>query len=118
MNTLMSNFLQRTFASEFQEIAEGNKGIEIDKNVGGDGSPHTFSVSCDLGNGSHVDSGDESVGISTWVEEKPSTAQNWFFILPFTSLVDNPGKAVVVKLCHGLTIAWNGKVLHLNNKHW
>ena len=89
-----------------------NKGINIDKNVGGDGSLHTFSVSCNLGNASHLDSGDESVGVSTWVEEEPGTAKNWFFLLPFTSLVDDPCKALAIKLTHGLTISWDGKVLH------
>ena len=112
MNTFMSDFLRRTFPSEFNEIAEGNKGIEIDKNVGGDGSLHIFSVSYDLGNASHVDTGNESVGVATWVEEMPGTAKNWVFILPLTTLVDNPCKAVAIKLSHGLTIGWNGKVLH------
>jgi hypothetical protein len=112
MNTFMSDFFHKSFPSEFHEIQLGNRGIDIDNSVGGDGSLHTFSVSCDLGNASHVDSGDESVGISTWVEEKPGTAKNWFFILPNTTLMDDHSKAVVIKLSHGLSIAWNGKVLH------
>ena len=112
MNFFMSRFLASSLPTEFQEIKDGQKGIDIDSSVGGDGSLHTFSVSCDLGNSSHVDGRDESVGIATWVEEKPGTAQNWFFILPNTTLVDNPSKAVGIKLSHGLTIAWNGKVLH------
>ena len=35
-------------------------------------------VSCNLGNASHVDSGDESVGVSTWVEEELGTAKTFF----------------------------------------
>ena len=69
-------------------------------------------MSRDLGNSSHIDSGDESVGIATWVEEICDRAQNWFFLLPSTTLTDDPSKAVVIKLSHGLTIAWDGKVLH------
>ena len=59
-----------------------------------------------------MDTGDESVGISTWVEEKLGTAKNCFFILPNNALVSDPHKAVVIKLSHGVTIAWNGEVLH------
>ena len=112
MNYFMSSFFQSAFPNEFMEIHEGNKGIQIEKAVGGDGSLHTFSISCDLGNASHVDSGDESVGISTWVENKPGKAKNWYFILPNTTLLDDPTKAIVIKLSHGLTIAWDGRVIH------
>ena len=94
------------------EIQEGNKGIAINKSTGGDGSLHTFSISKDLGNASHVDSADESVGISTWVEEKPGQATNWYFILPNTTLLDNPSRAVVIRLSHGLSIMWDGRVIH------
>jgi transposase len=112
MNTFMSSFFRTAFPIEFSEIQAGNKDIGINDYVGGDGSLQTFSISCDLGNASHIDCGDESVGISTWVEEKPGTAKNWFFILPNTTLMDDPSKAVVIKLSHGLSIGWNGKVLH------
>ena len=110
--SLMAQFFRFAFPVEFTEIEEGNRDMKIDPSVGGDGSLHTFSISCDLGNASHVDSGDESVGISTWVEEKPGMAKKWFFILPNTCLRGDPTKAIVIKLSHGLSIAWDGRVLH------
>lgn len=94
------------------EIQQGNRNIIVDKTTGGDGSLHTFSISKDLGNASHVDRGDESVGIATWVEKEPGRAKNWYFILPNTHLLHDESRAVVVKLSHGLSISWDGRVVH------
>jgi hypothetical protein len=112
MNNCMSSFCRRVLPNEFMEMERGNEGITIDKCISGDGPLITFSISRDLGNASHVDIYDESIGISTWVEEKPGQAKNWYFILPNTTLLNDPSKAVVIKLSHGLTISWDGKVVH------
>lgn len=112
MNCQMCEFMRHTFPKEYQEIQHGNQGMAVDRRIGGDGSLHTFSISRDLGNSSHLDTGDKSVSICTWVEEKPGTAKNWFFILPNTTLLDDASKAVVIKLSHGLTISWDGRYLH------
>jgi hypothetical protein len=112
MNNSMSDFFKRAFPKEFMEIQQGNKGMDIDKCISGDGSLFTYSISRDLGNASHLDSGDASIGISTWVEEKPGMATNWYFILPNTTLLDNQSKAVVIKLSHGLSISWDGRIVH------
>jgi hypothetical protein len=112
MNHYMVEFFKCAFPDEFREIQQGNKGMDVDSRMGGDGSLHTFSISRDLGNAAHVDRRDESISMCTWVEEIPKTAKNWFFILPNTTLRDDASKAIVIKLSHGLSISWNGKVLH------
>jgi hypothetical protein len=82
--------------------------------MGGITSPScSMDVSCNLGNSSHYDIGDGSVGFSVWVELNPGKAENWYFILP-NVLVNVSGityHGIAIKLYHGLSIAWDGRVV-------
>ncbi len=112
LNHYMTEFFRRLFPKELEEVRSGNKDIAVDEHTRGDGSLHTFMISRDLANSSHVDSGDQSISICTWTESKPGTAKNWFLVFQNTSLRNDPSKAIVIKLSHGLTISWDGRVLH------
>jgi hypothetical protein len=70
-------------------------------------------VSCDLGNASHYDVGDGSVGCSIWVELIPGMATNWYFVLPNILIKENNicYSGVAIKLYHGLGISWDGRVI-------
>ena len=61
------------------EIERGNEGVTIDECISGDGPLVTFSISWDLGNASHVDIGDEGIGLAIWVEEQPGQAKKFLF---------------------------------------
>lgn len=112
MNYYMSEFFGNAFPREFEQVSTGNNDMKVDEHTGGDGSLHTFMISRDLGNASHVDRNDKSISICTWVEERPGRAENWFLVFQNTSLCDHPSKAIVIKLSHGLTVSWDGRVLH------
>jgi hypothetical protein len=82
--------------------------------MGGDSSPScSMAISTNLGNASHYDVADGSVGYSVWVELVPGTASNWFFVLP-NVMVKREGKTyngVAIQLFHGASIAWDGRII-------
>lgn len=87
--------------------AEKRKKIEKNKWMpNGPGS--SVMVSKNLGNSSHFDL-DQSASVSIWVEEKPGLAKNWYFVLPNVML--NGCKGVLIKLCHGAVISWDGRLV-------
>ena len=65
--------------------------------------------STDLVNAAHIDINDATECISTWTETDIGTSNNWYFILPNTTR--DGGKAVIIKLKHGVTIKWDGRKL-------
>ena len=65
--------------------------------------------SMDLVNSAHVDVNDASESISTWTESNIDNADNWNFILPNTTI--DGKKGIVIKLHHGVTIKWDGRLL-------
>ena len=72
-------------------------------------------MSVNLGNSPHYDSGDTSKSVAIWVEEKPGSAENWYFILPNVSYKGSRG--LVVKLVHGVVISWDGReIFHCSSK--
>jgi hypothetical protein len=81
--------------------------------VKGPGSRMVTSVN--LGNSPHYDSGDTSVSVTVWVEEKPGQSENWFFVLPNVSYMGSMG--VAIKLVHGVVISWDGRdIFHCTSK--
>lgn len=79
-----------------------------------DGPCSTIIVSPNYGNESHYDINDDSLTMGIWVEEKPNTASNWFFILPNVSYRGSIG--VAIEIVHGRCIIWDGKkVRHLTS---
>ena len=71
-----------------------------------------WTRSYDLVNAAHVDAGDACVGIATWIEKVPGRAKDWFFILPNLVLDGAGERGTLIRLRHGLTIAWDGRLLH------
>ena len=52
---------------------------------------------------------DKSISISTWTETIPGSAKGWYFVLP--NLTIDGKKGIAIKLHHGLTIQWDGRLL-------
>jgi hypothetical protein len=72
-------------------------------------------ISVNLANSPHYDTGDTSVSVAIWVEEKPGQSENWYFILP--NMSHQGSKGIVVKLYHGLVISWDGRdIFHCTSK--
>ena len=65
--------------------------------------------STNLVNPAHIDVNDKTECISTWTESNIDTATDWYFILPNTTR--DRSKAIVIRLRHGVTIKWDGRVL-------
>ena len=71
--------------------------------------------SVNLCNPSHYDVNDDSISVCTWIEDNPGTTDNWYLVFPNTTL--DYKKAVIIKLFHGCTIAWDARVLrHASSK--
>ena len=67
--------------------------------------------SLDLANEGHYDL-DRSRSYGIFVEKIPGQAKHWYFVLPNCSLNGNMSRdGVVIKLSHGSTIVWDGRVL-------
>ena len=65
--------------------------------------------SMDLVNSAHIDVNDSTESISTWTESNIYNADNWYFIMPNTTR--DGKKGIVIKLRHGVTIKWDGRLL-------
>ena len=76
---------------------------------GVDGPGSSIMLSRNLGNSSHFDNSDGSNSCSIWAEKNVGMATNWFFVLPNMSI--NGSKGVVIKLRHGVSISWDGRVV-------
>jgi hypothetical protein len=77
---------------------------------GASGIVPSLNISLDLANEPHYDTNNLGIGIGVWLEEKPGNAKNWKFILP-NLLVKYEGSTydgLVVELCHGSLIQWDG----------
>jgi len=70
------------------------------RRVGGEVSQGTGVVSCDPGDESHYDSGDNGKSISLWVERRVGTAKDWSLCSPDMG-VDCRGKT-----CRGPRVGW------------
>lgn len=72
-------------------------------------------ISVNLANSPHYDVGDSSKSVAVWFEEKPGQSRNWYFVLPNVSI--NGSKGAIVKLGHGVVIAWDAKsIFHCSSK--
>ena len=73
----------------------------------------SMNISSNLGNATHYDVGDGSVGYAIWIETKPDNASNWFFVLP-NVLIKYNGKSyngLAIQLFHGVALSWDGRVI-------
>jgi hypothetical protein len=98
--------------------AEGDTGLSPVSSMGKPGNMlhvgFTIDMLVDLGNLSHYDVGDVSKGFSVWIEEVPSLALNWYFVMPNLFCIGNDGNpynGMAVKLYHGTAISWDGRVI-------
>ncbi len=113
--------LGRSFAEvQYSEVLNNMKftesacGISPPLEMGGSaGITSSMAISKNLGNATHMDVNDASVGFSIWHETHPGSAENWFFILPnvVVSHEDKTYQGIMVQLSHGVSISWDGRVL-------
>ena len=71
----------------------------------------SLDQSAGLGNPTHYDINDSSVGMSIWTEKIPGQASFWYFLLP-NVVIFKDGKTYrgcLIKLNHGTCIAWDGR---------
>ena len=108
MDVPCRNYLTTHFPDEYKAIKK-NQQFPPFKALGEVGLSK-ITVSINLKNSAHFDYRDACNGIATWVEKVPGEAKGWFFILPNCTFDKKRG--IVVRLRHGVTISWDGKVLH------
>lgn len=70
-------------------------------------------ISHNLGNSTHYDVGDASVGVSIWTEETPGSTSDWFFVMPNVLVRSNDKtySGVMFRLSHGVSISWDGRII-------
>lgn len=110
-STLMTAWMMKNMNNVLQEIKITVESMKVRRwpaLTNGPGSRMVVSVN--LGNSPHYDVGDTSSSVAVWVEEKPGTADNWYFILPNVSFVGSTGLAI--KLGHGVAISWDGRDIY------
>ena len=77
-----------------------------------DGLTKSVNISIDLGNAAHFDCNDLGTGIAFWVmADQDGSAENWTYVMPNSIGRRWDGttfQGVIVKLCHGTLISWNG----------
>ena len=97
------------FMSSFPDIYNKNFKTENIVPYMHDSLSDTMIHSIGLGNSSHYDINDDSVTVSTWVEETLNNTTNWYLLFPNVT-TDNV-KATAIKLFHGCTICWDASSL-------
>ena len=62
-----------------------------------------------LVNSSHYDVNDDTITITTWVEDTDGNTNNWYLVFPSLSIDESDGTAI--QLHHGCTISWDAAEL-------
>mmetsp|Transcript_17622 Transcript_17622/g.24509 ORF Transcript_17622/g.24509 Transcript_17622/m.24509 type:complete len:159 (-) Transcript_17622:72-548(-) len=106
---LMSDHYQKHFPAATKAISLINKGKPRIKGMEDCMVSEIVSAKNQV-NAAHIDCQDRSVSLSTWVEDHPGTAKGWAFILP--NVTRDSAKAIAIKLKHGLSIEWDGRLIH------
>ena len=98
------------FLKMFPEDYIDNFKTPVDIKYMNSGLSNLMIHSTELCNASHYDSNDDSVTISTWVEEIHNNTDNWYLVFPNVSC-DNGKKSTIIQLFHGCTVLWDARVL-------
>lgn len=113
--------LQKYFSQALREMCEYEQKLNIIpcKCMGGleQGITSRMIISKDLGNSCHFDVNDGSTSISIWVEIIPHQTTNCWLMFPNVTFIDQKDglqKAIMIKLFHGVGIAWDGTILKHN----
>ena len=104
--------MRARFPWRFQQIVD-SENKDCGGSFLGDHFPQTLDLSVNLGNESHYDIRDNGPSIGLWLKAGDRSIQNdnWYFILPNSS-IDN-SKGVAIQLSHGTLIEWDGtKIKH------
>jgi len=105
---MMTDWMQDHMRDVLAEIRKKDQAMKVEPPPSLKDAPGSrMMISVNLANSPHYDTGDTSVSVAIWVEEKPGRSENWYFILPNLSYEGSQG--VVVKLMHGLVISWDGR---------
>ena len=91
---------------------ERSAGVLPPKEMGGSaGICCSGDISIDLGNSSHYDKGDASVGFSVWASLTSNRVSNWFFVLPNLRGTYNGRQfeGIAIALYDGAAVSWDGR---------
>ena len=111
----ISTIRKRWYIESFPEDYKSNFNIPIDINYMKFGLSDLMVHSMGLCNASHYDVFDDSITVSTWIEEEINVTDNWYLVFP--NVTCDGKKAIVIKLFHGCTISWNAGLLrHASSK--
>lgn len=107
-------FLEEKYPEVLQDIRaaekRGGSMVRPLDAMGGESGPgSSIMISRNLGNSSHYDYSDGSASCSIWAEKCKGRARNWYFVLPNLSI--NGSKGVVIRLRHGVSISWDGRII-------
>ena len=114
LSVATSQYFEENFFQYFDEVRRLTKRVQRCKGMEKSFFSE-FTRSYDLVNVAHIDKGDACPGMATWVETIPGKATDWYFVLPNVVLDGRPNKTArgtIIKLQHGVSIAWDGRILH------
>ena len=111
-----AQFAKSHFSSVLKSIraAERSSGVDPpDVMAGCKGVSCSGDISIDLGNASHFDRRDASVGFSVWTKLSKDKVGNWFFILPNMRGIHNGRtfEGIAIALYNGAAISWDGRLV-------
>lgn len=110
-STLMTAWMEKNMIDVLDEIRTTDASMKVKEWLALSNGPGSrMVVSVNLANSPHYDVGDTSSSVAVWVEEKPGSAKNWYFVLPNVSYMGNMGLAI--KLGHGVVISWDGRDIY------
>jgi hypothetical protein len=113
LTTQVVPFLRRHYQEVLSDIQQaeqaGVTAAPLAEMGGVEGPGGSIMISRNLGNSSHFDNSDGSNSCSIWAEKHVGNATNWFFVLP--NITINGSKGVVIKLRHGVSISWDGRII-------
>ena len=115
---LMSNIgkeRQQWFKSKFEEEFKSQFSTECSLPYMNDALSDFMVHSIALVNSSHYDYNDETITITTWIEETIGNTDNWYLVFP--NITTDYKNATAIKLFHGCTICWDAANLrHASSK--
>lgn len=107
---LASNILEKYFPHQVIAMRSTERGFGLFHN---NHLTYNYDQSVDLGNTSHFDTMDASVGVSVWTELKCDNAGNWTFVFSNVKFFYEGTLYVglIVKLHHGAAMSWDGRFM-------
>jgi hypothetical protein len=107
---LASNILEKYFPHQVIAMRSTERGFGLFHN---NHLTYNYDQSVDLGNASHFDTMDASVGVSVWTELQCDNVGNWTFVSSNVKFFYEGTLYVglIVKLHHGAAMSWDGRFM-------